>query len=54
MAERSLSEIVVPVFDHRQEVIAVLDIDSERLRAFDDEDREQLESWVTILSQRRR
>ncbi len=51
---RSLSEIVVPVFDHRNEVIAVLDIDSERLGAFDDEDRRQLESWVTIFAQRRR
>lgn len=48
---RSLSEIVVPVFDHRREVIAVLDIDSEHLSTFDDEDRRQLESWVTMLSQ---
>ena len=50
---RSLSEIVVPVFDHRQEVIAVLDIDSERLATFDDADRRQLESWVAIFAQRR-
>lgn len=49
---RSLSEIVVPVFDHRQEVIAVLDIDSAELAAFDDEDRGQLEAWVAVFSTR--
>ena len=44
---RSLSEIVVPVFDSRGEVMAVLDIDSADTSTFDDEDRRQLESWVT-------
>lgn len=43
---RSLSEIVVPVFDHRGEVMAVLDIDSADTNTFDEEDRRQLEAWV--------
>jgi L-methionine (R)-S-oxide reductase len=43
---RSRSEIVVPVFDRAGDLIAVLDIDSEKLGAFDEEDRRQLESWV--------
>jgi GAF domain-containing protein len=44
---RSLSEIVVPVFDARGEVVAVLDVDSERVGTFDSEDQRQLESLVT-------
>ncbi len=43
---RSLSEIVVPVFDYRGEVMAVLDIDSADTNTFDGEDRRQLEAWV--------
>jgi L-methionine (R)-S-oxide reductase len=43
---RSLSEIVVPVFDHRGEVMAVLDVDSADTNTFDDEDKRQLETWV--------
>jgi len=43
---RSLSEIVVPVLDVRGEVIAVLDIDSERTNTFDEDDRRELERWV--------
>ena len=46
---RSRSEIVVPVFDRRQEVIAVLDIDSDRPAAFDETDRQQLERWMKRL-----
>ena len=45
---RSRSEIVVPVFAADDSLIAVLDIDSDRLAAFDDEDRaglEQLMEW---------
>ena len=45
---RSRSEIVVPVFAADRSLIAVLDIDSDRLAAFDDEDRtglEQLMEW---------
>jgi L-methionine (R)-S-oxide reductase len=43
---RSRSEIVVPVFDRRKELMAVLDIDSAELNAFDDEDRRGLERVV--------
>ena len=43
---RSRSEIVVPVFDARGALIAVLDIDSEHPAAFDDEDRRGLERIV--------
>lgn len=45
---RSRSEIVVPVFGRKGDLIAVLDIDSDRLDAFDAEDArglEQLVSW---------
>ena len=44
--DRSRSEIVVPVFDHRRNLIAVLDIDSERPAAFDAIDRRGLEKLV--------
>lgn len=43
---RSRSEIVVPVFDARDELIAVLDIDSEWPAAFDDLDRTGLERMM--------
>ncbi len=44
----SRSEIVVPVF-HDGEVIAVLDIDSDRLATFDETDRLWLEQAVRML-----
>lgn len=44
----SRSEIVVPVF-REEEVIAVLDIDSDRLATFDDTDRRYLEQVVQLL-----
>ena len=40
---RSQSEIVVPVFDGARRLIAVLDIDSDRVGAFDAADRAALE-----------
>jgi len=43
---RSRSEIVVPVFGPRGELIAVLDIDADRPSAFDEEDRVGLERLV--------
>jgi len=43
---RSRSEIVVPVFDPQGDLIAVLDIDSERLSAFDAVDAAGLEMLV--------
>lgn len=44
---RSRSEIVVPVFDRVGALMAVLDIDSEHIEAFDDDDREGLERLVS-------
>ena len=46
----SKSEIVVPVFDRNRELIAVLDIDSDRLDAFDEEDRAGLERIVEMFA----
>jgi L-methionine (R)-S-oxide reductase len=43
---RSQSEIVVPVTNRKGDLIAVLDIDSHRLSAFDETDREGLEAVV--------
>jgi len=48
---RSLSEIVVPVFDHRGELIAVLDIDSADAGTFDHVDKRELESWVVRFAE---
>lgn len=42
------SEIVVPVFKN-DEIVAVLDIDSEKLATFDETDRENLEQLVANL-----
>lgn len=50
---RSRSEIVVPVFDARRNLIAVLDIDSDRPGAFDDDDRAGLESVVRWFEKER-
>ncbi len=48
----SKSEIVVPVSGPDGELIAVLDIDSDRLNAFDEEDREGLEKIVALFGRR--
>jgi L-methionine (R)-S-oxide reductase len=40
---RSRSEIVVPVFGRGKDLVAVLDVDSDRLGAFGEEDRVALE-----------
>ena len=53
---RARSEIVVPVFGGRNELIAVLDVDSELRNAFDDEDRRGLERvvrWFPRAAERR-
>lgn len=47
----SKSEIVVPVFDRERELIAVLDVDSDQLNAFDEEDRAGLERIVSLFEQ---
>lgn len=46
----SKSEIVVPVFDKEENVIAVLDIDSAELETFDQTDRIWLEKIVLTLT----
>jgi GAF domain-containing protein len=51
---RSRSEIVVPVFDSAQKLIAVLDIDSEQPGTFGDEDREGLERIVAWFAKESR
>jgi GAF domain-containing protein len=46
---RSRSEIVVPIRNSRGELLGVLDVDSESLAAFDDEDRKGLERIATLF-----
>ena len=48
-SSESRSEIVVPVFKDSA-IVAVLDIDSRELSAFDETDRKYLEKAVTLLS----
>ncbi|HEX6574578.1 MAG TPA: GAF domain-containing protein [Gemmatimonadaceae bacterium] len=50
---RSRSEIVVPVFNAANDLIAVLDIDSETPGSFDEEDREGLERVVAWFAKKR-
>ena len=47
-SSESKSEIVVPIFKENQ-VVAVLDIDSEKLATFDETDKEWLEEIVKLL-----
>ncbi len=47
---RSLSEIVVPVRDASGEIVAVLDVDSDKTAQFDEEDREGLEAVAALLA----
>ena len=49
---RSASEIVVPVLGRDGALLAVLDVDSDRLAAFDDRDREGLERIVSWFAGR--
>jgi L-methionine (R)-S-oxide reductase len=46
----SKSEIVIPVFDQAGELIAVLDVDSDRYEAFDEVDQGYLERIVSLLA----
>jgi GAF domain-containing protein len=48
--ERSRSEIVVPVLDSGGTLVAVLDVDSERLGAFDETDARWLERYVALIA----
>jgi len=47
---RSLSEIVVPVFDPDGSVVAVLDLDSHRRARFDNDDKKELERIARSLT----
>ncbi len=46
---RSLSEIVVPVRDGKGAIVAVLDVDSDKLGQFDADDAEGLQAIVELL-----
>ena len=46
---RSNSEIVVPLFDEKNEILGVLDVDSEKPDAFSDVDEEWLEKIVRLI-----
>jgi GAF domain-containing protein len=46
----SKSEIVVPVFDRDRTLIAVFDVDSDQLEAFDEEDRDGLERIMMLFA----
>jgi L-methionine (R)-S-oxide reductase len=46
---RSKSEIVVPVWDAKNTIIGVLDIDSSSFNAFDEIDAEALEKILTLI-----
>jgi GAF domain-containing protein len=45
----SKSEIVVPVFDHTGKVVMVLDVDSDKLDDFSEDDKEGLEKMMKLL-----
>jgi GAF domain-containing protein len=47
---RSRSEIVVPIVDGRGAVTAVLDLDSDEVATFDEEDRAGLEAAADLLT----
>jgi L-methionine (R)-S-oxide reductase len=49
----SKSEIVVPVFNDRNELIAVLDVDGAECDAFDEVDKRHLEEVVTLLQDKK-
>lgn len=46
---RSKSEIVIPLFDTDNHVIAVMDVDSDKLSTFDEIDKEWLEKICSLI-----
>ncbi len=44
------SEVVVPIVDEHNHVVGILDVESEKLNAFEQEDREFLERAAFLLS----
>jgi L-methionine (R)-S-oxide reductase len=51
---RSRSEIVVPILNDTGQLVAVLDIDSDRPAAFDEEDQQGIERLVTRFANMKR
>ena len=49
---RSNSEIVVPLRNHKKEIIGVLDVDSKELKSFDEVDAEWLEKIVELIAKK--
>lgn len=47
----SRSEIVIPAFDNKGEVMLVLDVDSDQLADFDDTDKKYLEEVTAVIAQ---
>ncbi|MGL5681757.1 MAG: GAF domain-containing protein [Marinifilaceae bacterium] len=45
----SKSEIVIPIYTQDGELFACLDVDSDKLNAFDEEDKQGLEKILTLL-----
>ena len=48
----SKSEIVIPVYNKMEEIIAILDIDSNEIGDFDDSDKLHLEKLSTIITRK--
>jgi L-methionine (R)-S-oxide reductase len=46
----SKSEIVVPIFNKKNEVIAIIDVDSDSLNDFDEVDKENLEIIARLMA----
>jgi L-methionine (R)-S-oxide reductase len=47
----SRSEIVIPAYDNKGEVMLVMDVDSDKLADFDDTDKKYLEQVVEVIVQ---
>ncbi len=46
----TLSEIIVPMINEQKKVVGVLDVDSDKLNAFDDEDRQFLKRAAGLIA----
>ncbi|MCG9766900.1 GAF domain-containing protein, partial [Vibrio alginolyticus] len=49
-SSRSQSEIVVPLYNQRQQIIGVLDADAEQINQFDEIDAEYLQQICQIIT----
>lgn len=48
---RSKSELVIPIFNSTQKIVSVIDIDSDQLELFDEEDAEGVTKILSLLNQ---